>query len=92
MKYRLYFVHVTHPSGLDSTAPPPPADLVIQLLLDRYSARVQVIECLLFRADFYVESASPGVRAVAVIFEDLAACTAGLLPLSSLSLHQSITC
>ncbi len=67
--------------GLDSGAPPPTADQVIQMLVDRYSSRVQVIEFLHFRADFYAESASAGVRAAVVMFEEPAACTAGLLSL-----------
>ena len=65
-------------SGIDSSATPPPADVIVQMLLDRHSARVRVVEYLHFRVDFCADGATPGVRAVVIMFEDASACSSGL--------------
>lgn len=71
-------------SGIDSSVTPPPADVIVQMLLDRHAARVRVVEYLHFRGDFYADGATPGVRAVVVMFQDAAACSSGLsLPSAS---------
>ena len=84
---------VKPPLGIDSSSPPPPADAVVRILLDRYSARVRVVEILVFRAEFYREDESPGARAILVMFEDSSACAAGLsflLPPQLQFLHDAL--
>ncbi len=60
-------------------SPLPSADAISQMLRDRHSHPVEVIDFLRFPSDFSTDAESPGVRAAVIKFQDASACAAGFL-------------
>ncbi len=63
--------------GIDFALPLPSLDYISQLLRDRFSSSVHVVEFLKFRSEFCAESEVPCTRAAVVKFENASICASG---------------